>query len=1686
MIPVFEEEMERMKKSSSRSGRLSVHGGITGVEEEGAALRAHLSLGVIATLVAVFAFFALASSAFAAASRPYESSFGSFTDPEAVTVDQSTGDVYVVDIAAGTVSRFSAAGVPVEFSATKTNFLSGFIFEANAAQVAVAPAGSPGGTAGDVYVVSSLTDNVEIFDANGNHVGELNGSGNADGGFGEACGVAIEASTGAVYVGEYDNHHVWRYTPTTGTVTEANYTGGIETPAAVCNVAADGGSVYAGNTYEAGELMKYQAFSFVKGSPPAPTPVSVDATATAVATDPSNGDVYVDEGERISVFDASGASLYTFGSAADFGANSAGVGVKGSNGKAYVADRVAGEIDVFSPAANLPPIASTNPATTIHHTDAILNGHLAPGTDSAGATDPITDCHFDWGTTTSYTGGTVPCKEGNSFGAAADVTANLGNLTPGTAIHFRLNVTATATGTATGADQTFTPTVFPVVHVTIAAFGPDGTSATSFDGGNVQLAFDQSNLKLYALSYTQRGVYGFDASAPPAYPPLPGFSPLGLPNNINSHPGVAVGTGGDVYVASEGTGGSNPEFPAIVYGFGPSSAGLGGAFPIDPAITPGTPSGGPSKELCGIATDTTGNIWVANRATKYVLKYNSAGVFQSALDVSAHGSPCDLAFDSNDDLYVDQNGEVWRYTAASSYATSTQAAATGGNAIAVDRSTHRLYVARSTEIDEYESSGSLRGVFATGINNANFKGVTVDETNHYIYVDDEGNGKIRVFGPGLNVKGPTVTPGEPTLITGASATLNAKVDPETFTVTDCHFEYGTSTSYGHTAPCAPNPGSGSGDVAVSAALPGLASGTVYHFRIVAANANSDAETTGVSTGPDQTFATLGAQVHGAGADQITTTGARLSSQVNPEGKASTYHFDYGTTTSYGSSTPESLSLGSDSVDHAAIRSIAGLTPGATYHFRIVTANSDATTFGLDATFTTYPAVPSFSGCENDALRGGPGARLPDCRAYEQASPVEKNGSGVSGDLNFIQAAADGHAVDYYDSSNLPTSGGSSEQPLYVASRGASSWSSDGLLPSAGGVGKRAYELGWNDGFTTAFSYVEDKVGGGLDLYDVASAIHRQATATPSLTRAPTLAAFAADPSHLIFESRDVLASGGVEGKYSLYDLDHGAVTLAGRVPSFPATSCDDSGGPACIAPAGGSFAGSYDSMGPDLNEGGAHPRYYTQNTISADGSKVFFTEGGTGRLYMREHGTSTVQISASQTSPDPNGHKPAAFMAATPSGSKVFFTSCEKLTDDSTAVSSAANDCTTSSQGQDLYSYDTSSGDLTDITVDSNVSDSERAAVQGVLGASEDGSYVYFMANGVLAPGATRGNCELQLEAWIGTCNLYLSHNGAATFITRLSGNDDGPAWEPNYAASGTYGGATKESRVSQNGTLAFISRGQLTGYDNTEATTAACGGGSPSCRELYRYRPGDAALTCVSCNPTGKRPAGNSTLTTGEYWNSESNSLGTILTRNMSANGDRVFFDSKDALLAADTNGVGDVYEWEANGSGSCSSSAVSGGCLYLLSTGTSSQPSYFADASVSGNDVFLFTDSPLVPADQDQLLDVYDARVGGGLVSQHQTAPPVCSGDACRGVASSPPLEQNASSSVFSGMGDLLPPASRPVVQAKARAVSRTQKLAKALSACRKKPKKQRATCNTRARKRYGAVKARKQSANVNRRAR
>ncbi len=333
--------------------------------------------------------------------------------------------------------------------------------------------------------------------------------------------------------------------------------------------------------------------------------------------------------------------------------------------------------------------------------------------------------------------------------------------------------------------------------------------------------------------------------------------------------------------------------------------------------------------------------------------------------------------------------------------------------------------------------------------------------------------------------------------------------------------------------------------------------------------------------------------------------------------------------------------------------------------------------------------------------------------------------------------------------------------------------------------------------------------------------------------------------------------------------------------------------------------------------------------VSADGSRVYWTLPG-GPLYLSEGG------SARQLDEALSGE----FQTATPDGAFAFFV-----------------------KGEHLYRYDAASAKSTSFFLAPPGVGAGFGGLLGLLGVSEDGSYVYYVG---------------------GNGALYLRHGEADTLVAAA-------------ADPGNYPPSTGTARVSADGTrLLFLSKASLTGYDNTDQDT-----GEPD-SEVYLYdaaaNGGAGALTCVSCNPSNARPIGPSSVP-GAIANGE----GPAATRSykprvLTDGGHRLFFDSRDALVPQDTNDDKDIYEWEAQGTGSC---AQAGGCVELISSGRSEDGASFVDASASGRDAFFLTDGSLVPSDPGAV-DLYDAREGGGFAVAVKPIP--CEGDACQPLPSPP----------------------------------------------------------------------------------
>ncbi len=730
--------------------------------------------------------------------------------------------------------------------------------------------------------------------------------------------------------------------------------------------------------------------------------------------------------------------------------------------------------------------------------------------------------------------------------------------------------------------------------------------------------------------------------------------------------------------------------------------------------------------------------------------------------------------------------------------------------------------------------------------------------------------------------------------------------------------------------------------------------------------------------------------------EVGASEAKLGALVNPGGIQTSYRFEYGTTTAYGSSTPfPEGSVGEGVESHAVWASASGLAPGTTYHYRVVASNELAPggIAGPDQTFTTLTAEQA--ACPNEQMRGGFSGRLPDCRAYELVTPPVTSGSQFDAEPSMAyasKAAADGEALSL--TIREPRPGAPTAGEEYVATRGAGGWIAEDIMPleSYDGVGCAEYQhvYAYSERLTkdviqvgggsraSASNPQEDPESCNPEGRQVVSGepvgyenllVRENATGTyqlvnvtpPGVTPADThFKAAAADLSHVIFTETSPLAEGARYGVENLYEWEEGAsLRLVSVLPDGTAVP--------------GSLAVKAEASSAPEHE----------SVVSSDGSHVLFTYGGA--LYDRIDGQRTVQIDEQQGGPDSSGA--GTFKGAASDGSKVFFLDESKLTAGSTAAASEP----------DLYECALPKGaskcELHDLTIATGGEHADVLSVTPLGG--HDSSFVYFVAKGVLASNTreiTNSEGKTVVEgAEPGKKNLYLWNGEKTTFI----------ATGVEYHRFGI-------EQASPDGKwLAFESEKSLTGYGNTHE--GGCGE-SVACQELFLYSAATGQLACASCNPTGEPPvAGGGVAQRSEAFGE---GYGVFPTRHVLTDAGQVFFETNEALVPSDTNGGRDVYEYE-------------GGGAHLISSGTSSFESNLEGVSESGNDVFFRSNQQLVPQDnQEGQLVTYDARVAGGFAEP--SSPPACTtADACRTPVSPQPSIYGApASQTFSGAGNFTPP--------------------------------------------------------------
>jgi hypothetical protein len=1026
------------------------------------------------------------------------------------------------------------------------------------------------------------------------------------------------------------------------------------------------------------------------------------------------------------------------------------------------------------------------------------------------------------------------------------------------------------------------------------------------------------------------------------------------------------------------------------------------------------------------------------------------------------------------------------------------------------------------------------------------RSIAADQASGEIYIGDFNqtlkSGAVDAFGPSAIVPDVKSEAASAIGLNGSEeieATLHGSVDPLSEGGATCAFIWGTSAAFGQNRECEP-PGVTAPNTMtpVKAKLSGLAPDSTYSFRLQASNKNG---TNPGEAGDDMSFETPGPGIHGESATKISSSSADLGATIDPNNAPTSYYFQYGSSSANEAQVPAAPStLGEGKGDvQVSPQHIQGLLPETLYHYRVVAVSE------LPVGGSPGQAV-AFAGAEQSFITQGAtaGPPLPDGRKWELVSPVNKHGAllrlGAEGGIT--EAAADGSGISYVAS--LPTEE-SVKGYVYLgvqglASRGAEGWSSQDLTTA------HATTQGQPLGVGDEYRYFTAELAQGIleplgEFSSLAPEVFppdsqrgpylRQngtCASTPGTCFRPLLVAcpgegqacdraveenanvaagtkFGGDPTqgfqhsfvgearfldasgdakHVILGSPVALTGAGSGETTELYEYS-GAAPAAQQlqlVSVLPESEAE--------APAQGEVSLGFKSA-------------VMRHAISEDGRRVFWSAGE--HLYVRDTvKDKTLQLDLPQCSQaEECGEEEASarFQLAGADGSRVLFTDQQRLTGDAGRLPGKADlyECQIEEVAAGL------SCKLTDLTPASGAH--QGADVQGaVTGASEDGSWVYFVANGLLGDGAVRGgrtgDCSIVGEVGEGQCNLYSYHEGQTHLIATLSGED-----YPDWSGKAVEQLSKLTARVSPSGQwLTFMSNRPLTGYDNHDAVMTG-----KADEEVFLYHAEGAAsgtLSCASCNPNGARPEGI------EYRKIEGQLVGNNVAwppstgiaasipgyspyelgralyqpRYLSDSG-RLFFDTSDALVAQDINKNQDVYQYEPPGMGDCSSASVSfsassGGCVALISSGVASGESAFADASESGDDVFFLTNEQLVEKDVDTALDLYDAHVCSSAVpctEEAQSPPPCTTAESCRAAPSPQPTIFGApASATFSGEGNVKAPTTAPA-PTKSKA-TRAQLLAKALATCRKKykkAKKRRASCERQARSRYGAKPAKKAKA-------
>ena len=672
---------------------------------------------------------------------------------------------------------------------------------------------------------------------------------------------------------------------------------------------------------------------------------------------------------------------------------------------------------------------------------------------------------------------------------------------------------------------------------------------------------------------------------------------------------------------------------------------------------------------------------------------------------------------------------------------------------------------------------------------------------------------------------------------------------------------------------------------------------------------------------------------------VSATTAELRAQINPKGFDTTYTFQYITDAAY-KEDGESFTgaaeaplgggaVGSGQAGLTVSQILSGLEPATEYHYRAIATSECGEPekvcegVGLAQTFRTFSL--------------GTGG-LPDGRAYEQVSPPEKRGGqvvpaepgvtscglieckqGIFWEHFPMQATSDGEAV-VYEGSPFPPDEGAVMENEYLARRDPNTgWQTTTLSPLLQGSGENQGFKAFDSGLAKGVLYQLEPSLSAAAPNGYAN-LYTQPTSDPS-SLSPVLEAQPPNRSPGFLGTNNFLLTyAGASADFSRIFFEANDA-LTGETPFAP-SSLDG----------GKSKMNLYEWEGGQLRLVNVLPANATtvpgasfapgnSQAISSDGSRVFWSSEA-GQVYVRDDGETTREV------PDSG-----EFATASADGSGLLM-----------------------SDGK-LFDVEDLAAPPTDLT-------QGKGGFQGILGQSDDLTQVYFVDTAVLDETPNEHGDVAQN----GQNNVYAWDEGFTDFIATLSPKDD-RSWD--RFPSGRMAEASPDGRW-----VAFLSRAALIpGFDNIGPCEVSGGGEFQMipCDEAYLYDSATGDLLCASCNSGNTQPLGRTVLRLIK------GAKKSLPQPRYLTNSGRLYFDSQDSLAPSDTNdNVEDVYQFEPKGVGSCERD---GGCVSLISAGREAADSNFLTMDASGNNVFFTSRDRLVAADRDELVDLYDARVNGGI---------------------------------------------------------------------------------------------------------